>query len=144
MQNFKSKQRISLSRNIKDKKRFEVLEDIFYKNIIIHEGFKTDGASIKFGRYAVGCPFEGVYLGPAIVHDMLYVSKKCSRKEADKEFKEALLDVGVSKLKANVMYYAVRMFGRWPWENYTEEEIYTARQFLTIIPVSYGDFIGSE
>ena len=139
MKYFDPNAKIILSRRICDSKEFKLLQDVKFNNIIVHTGFITDGASIKhIGRYTIGCPFEGIYLAPAIIHDGLYASELFDRKSCDKVFYHALLDVGVPKWKAYLMYKAVRVGGFFVWLKHTEESVYNARQHVRTIGPNYA------
>ncbi len=75
-------------------------------------GFKTDLASIPRLLRAL-YPKHGLQTRAAVVHDYLYSARnhRYSRLEADTIFYQAMLELGVRKSKAWVMYRAVRMFG---------------------------------
>lgn len=95
----------------------------FYKplnlTIEVHRGFEFDLASIpKFFRSLVQKTDRRTW-GPAAVHDYLYrrhgkVNKRntLSRRDCDNVFYAALRATGVSKVKAAMMYLAVRIGGR--------------------------------
>jgi len=75
-------------------------------------GFLTDGASIpSFAWSCVGGPFSGRYVKPAILHDFLYAVHLYSRRQSDLIFLEALKVCGVSRLKRQLMFHAVRFGG---------------------------------
>lgn len=82
--------------------------------IDVPKGFKTDFASVPrlFWRRL---PKWGKYSYAAVVHDYLYYSHIVSRKKADLIFKDLMLRNGVSKIKANIMYLAVRIGGKKGW-----------------------------
>lgn len=81
-------------------------------------GFVTDFASIPPLAWAtIGPPSS--FAPEAAIHDWNYTIKTRSRVESDRIFKEALLERGVPKWKANVMYYAVRSYG-WVYWNKRE------------------------
>ena len=52
----------------------------------------------------------------ATIHDFLYTYHIYDRKTSDRVFKEALKVEGVSRVKRNLMYAAVRMFGQKYWD----------------------------
>ena len=81
------------------------------RKITIPKGFKTDFASVPRFLWNLIPPF-GRYGIPAIVHDYLYYSCELPKKEADEIFYRLMLERGVPKLKAYLMYIAVRLFGR--------------------------------
>ena len=88
--------------------RTAVLDD--YPNIIIYKGFESDGASVP----RVFWPFfppSGQYLGAAIVHDWLCVTKICTSQQAADIFAEAMRDLGVPAIIRGMMYAGVRIGG---------------------------------
>lgn len=77
---------------------------------VIPAGFETDFASVP--RLPVVYTIAGnVAHKSALVHDYLYRLKGVSRKYADDVFFEAMKTEGVSSLRRNLMYSAVRVFG---------------------------------
>jgi len=82
------------------------------KTITVPRGFLIDGASIPRTMWRlIGSPFLPMFQKAATVHDYLYTHHKVSRKKADQIFREILKDNTVSKVKAGVMYAAVRTGG---------------------------------
>jgi hypothetical protein len=70
----------------------------------------TDGASIPdWAQPIIGKPYDESYLKAAIVHDHYCYKENQVRTWEDTHlmFYDALIDLGVSKLKAKVMYFAV-------------------------------------
>lgn len=118
---------------------YQLTKDYIWKDpalgdIVVKRGFLTDGASIpKFAWGAIGHPFSG-FLEAAVVHDMLYGTKRIfvdgeevdiTQADADAVFYRVLLDLGCSKLKARTMYTSLRMFGRSAWKSKEEyDEIF--------------------
>jgi len=80
--------------------------------ITVPKGFVTDGASIPRIFWSIVGPPWGDYGYAAIVHDFLYHTQPCSRKEADRIFLEAMQVLKVNKFKRWLMYRMVRM---WSW-----------------------------
>lgn len=83
-------------------------------------GFVTDLASVPRifrSLYSV----HGEHTQAAVIHDYLYSErngdKRFTRKESDQIFHEAMLELGVRKTKAYLMYLAVRVGGRLVWKN---------------------------
>ena len=100
-----------------DDKYWEVMEDYYYKTsrgvIRVPKGFRTDYASVpRIFRNIINS--YGKHGRAAVVHDWLY-SNQCeidiTREEADKVFLEIMKECGVNKIKRNLMYRMVRMFG---------------------------------
>ena len=82
---------------------------------IVPSGFLTDAASIpKIARIFINK--WGKHARAAILHDYMYTTHCVDRKKADQLFLSNMLRIGVNKLKAYAMYYAVRWFGNGPWK----------------------------
>ena len=77
----------------------------------------TDGASIpNWAQPIIGKPFDRSYLKAAILHDHYCYRENHVRnwRSTHRMFRDALLASGLSRFKANVMYYAVMLGGpRW-------------------------------
>jgi hypothetical protein len=94
--------------------------------IDVSKGFTTDLASIpRIARLVF--PVNDLHRPAAVVHDWLYVRQRMlhrpinshcwiKREDADRIFYELMLSLGVSRLKAWVMYRAVRV-GGWVFFN---------------------------
>ena len=88
------------------------------KSLIIPINFLYDGASgarLLFQR-------DGIHRAAALVHDWLYVHQgtlpdktKYTRKQADQLFRDMLLQYGVKSVHVWVAYQAVRIAGRFYW-----------------------------
>ena len=85
--------------------------------LTIPAGFITDGASIPRLLWPLFSP-TGKHMRAAVLHDYLYqlckskgMTDATSRESADDLFLLAMLDSGVSPIRAKVMYWAVRVFG---------------------------------
>lgn len=78
---------------------------------MIPKGFTSDGCSIPKGlRFLLGCPHTPEYVPASIIHDYLLENPEIvryDRKTASTIFFNALLNEGVSPLKAQIMYLAV-------------------------------------
>jgi hypothetical protein len=89
----------------------------------IPAGFHCDGASIPALAWQMTySPFAPDVMRAAVVHDWLYHAHEDDdgddrRRHADDVFYEILTQDGVSKLKREVMWAAVRNFGGSYWEN---------------------------
>jgi len=108
-------------------RRRVLLKDFTYENdkyrITVKAGFSTDGASIPRVMWSViSSPFYGPIIYGAIVHDGLYTAMKLSRKESDELLKEMTLESGYSKVKAELVYNAVRAFGGSHWSKDTTDK----------------------
>lgn len=89
--------------------------DLLKERIEIPSGFITDFASIPSALWGFVQPF-GRHAPAAVVHDYLYaLQQDGTRKYADFIFRAAMADSGVSFLRRNLMYFAVRLFGKKPF-----------------------------
>lgn len=81
----------------------------------VDAGFITDLASIPRVFRSI-IPQVGRHIQPSIVHDFAYESKtNLTRAEADLLFLDGMKAVGVSWLRRQAMYRAVRAFGWTLW-----------------------------
>ncbi len=108
------------------KKRL-LLADYTYENdkyiITLKPGFVTDGASIPKAFWAIlSSPFEGPLVYGAMIHDGLYTKMQLPRKECDELLREMALEQGYNKIKADLVYDAVRLFGGSHWNKDTSAE----------------------
>jgi alpha-D-ribose 1-methylphosphonate 5-phosphate C-P lyase len=75
-------------------------------------GSITNGASIpRFFWRVIGPPMTGEYVEAAVIHDVYCVNKDVHYVEVHKMFYNACRASGVKWWKANLMYWAVRLFG---------------------------------
>lgn len=128
-----------LSRRVPGSEDMRVLEETFtfYSDVLsvgirVHKGYQSDLASVPrlFWRLI---PPDGKHSPAAWVHDVLYEAEVVPRKAADDVFREALKELGVGALKRNIMYWAVRLGGGLTWDKHTDESIYNARTFVTLV-----------
>ncbi len=115
---------------------YQLLEPIIYINgkfaITVARGFTYDGASIPRHLWEeVGCPMD--YAFASAIHDALYRSRLLARKDCDKIFHSALVDSGVSKVKAKAMYLAVRLGGQEPYDDAIHMMAHY-RNYVSIMP----------
>ena len=112
--------------------RMEVCERFRYcldsgETVNVASGFETDFASVPRLFWTL-LPACGPHNRAAVVHDWLYArrrietadggTRKPDRSECDWIFLEALQDCGISWLRRNLMYVAVRSpAGAWVWEH---------------------------
>ena len=90
------------------------------QHVIVDAGFRHDGATrakLLFGR-------DGIHRAAALVHDYLYAKRGqltpvivYTRKDADRKFKEMLLEAGVKSWHVNVAYAVVRVAGWFFWRS---------------------------
>lgn len=86
--------------------------------ITVPKGFKTDFASIpKCAHWIISV--VGKHIQAAIVHDYTYervvrdvAKQEMTKIEADTLFIEGMAELGVGKLRRNVMYRSVRIGGK--------------------------------
>ena len=98
--------------------------------LVCPEGLRTDGASIpRFFWRVIGHPMDLQYFEAAVVHDAgyggkliwrhrhgeRYLAEEHTRQEVDRLFRALMKDRGVSKIRRNLMYLAVRLCGRGRW-----------------------------
>ena len=103
------------------------------KRLLIHSGFKTDGATIPMWAWSIiGHPFDGEFIRAALAHDALYTHHGLRRITADKAFKAILAADGTPHWKANMMYAAVRAMGGAAWKD--PQRLKSAR-YIEIIPI---------
>ena len=84
--------------------------------IVVPVGYVTDGASIPRACWRViGHPFEGLFIRPALVHDVRCEWHVGRWEDTHREFYHNLLAEGVGRTRAWLMFQAVWHFGpRWP------------------------------
>jgi hypothetical protein len=105
---------------------WKLQDDFSYEDdsiqVTVKSDFITDGASIpKLFWSVAGNPLENDLLKPAIIHDGLYTLMQLPRGKCDKLLKEMLLFNGTSKVKANLVYYVVRILGGSHWKKDTTD-----------------------
>ena len=117
-----------------------LLEEINYKvttkaeiiHISVKEGFEYDGASIPPIFWSlIGSPFSGKYRMAALIHDALYASNYTTKKIADDIFYNMMINEGVAKWKAALMYTSVFVFG-WSVYEKTIEQMEIERVFVEV------------
>jgi len=88
--------------------------DVLKARVTVPEGFQTDLASVP--RLPVVYLLTGATGNEAaVIHDFLYTSQPCTRKQADDTFHEALLASGVPGWRAWMMWCGVRAGGASHW-----------------------------
>ncbi len=71
-------------------------------------GLKTDGASIpSWAQPIIGGAWEEQFVRAAVIHDHYCIRTVRTRSSTHRMFYDALIESGVSRLKALAMYYAV-------------------------------------
>lgn len=90
------------------------------KVITVPAGYVTNLASTPRVIWNIIPPF-GYYSKGAVIHDWLYSNTgdlpdlKYTRKDADEIFYSAMIESGVNRFKAKMIYSAVRLFGWAYW-----------------------------
>ncbi len=118
-------------------KRFRLYNEFTYRlqrlgtgkgfTINVPAGFETDFASIP-RIFRIIIPKLGRYNKAAVLHDAIYQGQhqlktslgcpmRFTRKQADTIFLDGMKELGVAKWKRRLMYWAVRIGGRWAWRN---------------------------
>lgn len=91
-----------------------VLDQAVIRNeCTIPVGFEWDGASVPRAFWFI-MPKFGENSVAFLMHDYLYsvgAPSFISRKDADRIMKEDLMDLGVGRFRASLVYRTVRMFG---------------------------------
>lgn len=82
---------------------------------VIPEGFLTDFASVPRIPFAYML-FAGKAKKAAVIHDWLYTTKPCTRKEADDIFLCAMESLGIGWFVRQAMYRGVRLGGQSYWD----------------------------
>ena len=108
---------------------YVLLEDLVYESakfrITVKKGFDFDAISIpKVFWTLVDSPFTGRAVRGATVHDALYASQILPKSECDKVFLDAMAEDGVSYVKRNAMYMAVKFGGNSAYNDTEELEKY--------------------
>jgi hypothetical protein len=75
-------------------------------------GFTTDFASVPKILWP-WFPPTGLYTKAAVLHDFHYITQDISRKDADGIFRRVMREEGVSKIRRYLMWFAVRIGGRY-------------------------------
>jgi len=88
--------------------RYRVLEPISYQDILIPEGYPTNGANIPRPLWVFLPPNRSDYLPAVIVHD--YLCDLGEYKKADDYFEEILHELKIGKIATFVMTKGVRIY----------------------------------
>lgn len=84
--------------------------------IEVPAGFVTDLSSIPEAARGI-IPQIGTHNIPSVVHDWCYENRWSDRKTSDYLFLLLMKEHGVPWLRRNVMYAAVRVFGKGVWDD---------------------------
>jgi len=117
-----------LFRALPDGRDMEIAKPFEYidpKNVrwVVPEKTRVNGASIPQALWStIGGPFSGRYRDASVIHDFYCEVRVRPAKQVHRVFYDAMLTSGVSKTKANVMYYAVTRFGPY-WKEVSRANI---------------------
>lgn len=102
-------------------KHFVFISD-YAGQIVVPAGFETDLLSIpKPFRQHIDMVHGAE---AAVIHDFLYYSQHIkNRKLCDKILLEGLLELNISKIKAYIIYFGVRVGGWWGWNKRAKNKI---------------------
>lgn len=98
---------------------FTLLEPLTYGALTVPAGFQSDGASVpRFFWRVVFPPGDQKALRAAFLHDWIYRThpQGWSKADADKLFRQVLVEDGVSRSSAELAYWGVRLFGGQSWK----------------------------
>lgn len=99
---------------------WRVTTPIPFKGGEVPVGFTSDGITLPLPTLKWVVDPQGKALKAAIIHDWCYLVQGMSRKEADILFKETMVANGVNKVRAQLMYLGVRVFGKWYWDELSQ------------------------
>lgn len=119
--------------------KFRTEEEVCIAGVTVPKGFVSDGASVPRWLTLIGLvillitvqfniifgslfgvilaiapvvfPKLNMYFAAALVHDYCITEKKCSRKQADKIFKQSLKQLNIKPWRYSIMYAVVRIWG---------------------------------
>jgi hypothetical protein len=113
--------------------RYRILETEFV--VTVPAGFVTDFASTPRAIWAVIPPF-GNYQRAAVIHDYLYWTQICTREQADLILRLAMFESGVKPFNREVIYRAVRKFGKSAWDTNSDEKRRGLSRFVPRVGVA--------
>jgi hypothetical protein len=93
------------------------------ETIVVPAGFITDFASVPRIFWWI-YPKWGKYGNAAVIHDYLYSAQleKYPKKWADEIFLQGMQVLNVGKFTARILFWAVKYFGRWAWNNNSKQK----------------------
>lgn len=110
--------------NFPDGSNFMLDRDLVYKigintpySIVVPRGFVTDFASIPQAVHSFGLGPNGRYANASIVHDYLYWTQTCTRKQADNLMAIAMKEQRVDRLVEWSIHRAVKDWGEDAWKS---------------------------
>jgi hypothetical protein len=103
------------------------------KSIMVPRGFVTDFASVPRLFWSLLPPI-GRYGYAALFHDYVYWQQTILRAEADRVFKDTMVELGVSAWKRGLLFGAVRLFGFVAWRGNARLKAAGERRILRKFP----------
>lgn len=92
-----------------------------WRGVKVPQGFKTDFTT-TFWWLRMFVPRYGKGNAAAVLHDYKYVNPfYTSRLKADLEYKDDLIALGYSTVRAYAHFLGVRVGGYWGWNNYRKQ-----------------------
>lgn len=91
--------------------KWRLLEDWHTPFMTIPKGFETDGASVPRLFWWFASP-SGDLFEAAIIHDYMYKYAIKTKQQADHMFKRAAKHYQANKLRRNLAYVMVKLFGK--------------------------------
>lgn len=104
-----------------DNRSWALLEDVVYRigsseiSLTVPRGFVTDFASIPQLFWSTGLAPDGRYSKAALIHDYLYWTQRCTRRQADNILLIAMKESEVGRAARTLIYGAVRLGGAGAW-----------------------------
>ncbi|EQM70952.1 DUF1353 domain-containing protein [Pseudomonas tohonis] len=85
--------------------------------VVVPTGYRTDLASVPRLAWRIVPRDHAQARRPAVVHDYIYTSQthRFTKEEADRIFQQALIEEGMNRALAWLMWCAVRIGGRGNW-----------------------------
>ncbi len=111
-----------------DNRDWVLFRDLDYRlgqtdvTITVPKGFVTDFASIPQPFWATGLSPNGKYSKAAIVHDYLYWTQGCTRRQADNILMIAMKESDVDVTTRAAIYEGVRLGGDGAWQANASEK----------------------
>ncbi|MCP4050719.1 MAG: DUF1353 domain-containing protein [bacterium] len=113
-------------RTLPSGKEWMLLKDFSYHHpkviINVPKGFITDIASIPRLAHPL-ITKNGPWTFSAVIHDFLYAVEFSDQKTCDDIFLDAMIEWGVTWHRRNIIYSAVRTFGRIVWNKHDKKEV---------------------
>lgn len=98
------------------KERWMVTSSWTAHGVTIPSGFRTDLASIPWWAGWLLKRNDIAWIVAGVIHDYAYRTKTETRLEADRKLRQVAKLEGVPSFHYNVVYIAVRLFGKSAWQ----------------------------